>query len=147
MDFFGIGSLELILILIVLLIFVGPARLPGLVGAIGRGVRKLKEATTELSKDFEEMAEEVKDGGKEVSSAVRPAAGLTGELRDVTKEMVDVRKEINTALKSDAGLTRDLKKVSTESENVAKVTSTASKPAPEEEAAAQKEEGKVEEQG
>ncbi len=148
MDFFGIGSLELLLILFVLLIVVGPARLPEVVGAIGRGVRKFKEATNELSKDFKEMADEVKDSGKEVSSSVEPVAGLTDEIRDVAKEIEDVRKEVDTALKRDTGLTKDLKKkVSTESGNVAKQADTVTKPAQEEEASTHKEEGKVEEQG
>ena len=144
MDFFGIGPLELILILIVLLIVVGPAKLPEVASAIGRGMRKFRAATMELSKDFQEMAEEVKDSGKELSSTVGPVAGLNEELRDVAKEVEDVRKEINAALKSDTGLTKGPKKVSTESENVAKEASTAPEPTPEEESATQKEEGELE---
>ena len=79
MDFFGIGPLELLLVLIILLIVVGPARLPEVVSKIGKGMRMLKQATNELSNDFKEMADEVKDSGKEVSSALGPVAGLPGE--------------------------------------------------------------------
>ena len=101
MDFFGIGTLELILILIVLLIVVGPARLPEVAGAIGKGIRKFRAATTELSRDFKEMAEEVKDTENEVNSMMSPKIGLTGELNKVAGEIDNVRKEMNTALKSD----------------------------------------------
>jgi sec-independent protein translocase protein TatB len=144
MDFFDIGPLELFLIFVVLLIVVGPARLPEVVGAIGRGIRALKEATTELTNDFKEMADEVKDTGKEVSSTMEPVTGLPGELRDVAKEIDDARREINTALKTDMRLQSNLKKIATGSENVAKEADTAPKPAPEEEAATHKEDGEEE---
>ena len=147
MDFLGIGPLELLLILIVLLIFVGPARLPEIAGMIGKGIHKLKEATTELTNDFKEMADEVKDAGKEVNSTVKPSAELTEGLRDVAKEIEVARKEINTALKTDMGLTRDLKKVLTVSENVVKEANTVPKPVSEEEVSTREEEGGLEGQG
>ncbi|RLC91816.1 MAG: hypothetical protein DRI39_09615 [Chloroflexi bacterium] len=111
MDFFGIGPLELVLILIVLLIVVGPAKLPEVAGAIGRGMRKFREATTELSRDFQEMATEAKDVGKEVSDTVRPGSGLSNELKEVAKEIRDVGKEVRSALKPDEQLTRGLKEM------------------------------------
>lgn len=140
MDFFGIGPLELLLVLIVLLIVVGPAKLPEVAGMIGRGMRMLKEATTELTNDFKEMADEVKDTGKEVNGNVNPAGELTDGIRDVMKEIEDVRKELKSALQNDVGLTGRLKKIATGSENVAKETEDTPKPATEEEADTQKEE-------
>jgi TatA/E family protein of Tat protein translocase len=115
MDFLGIGPLELILILVVILIVVGPARLPEIAGAIGRGIRKFREATTELSKDFREMAEEAKDAEKEASAALEP----------------------------DTELTRDLKKMAGEIKDVTREASTALEPTPEEKVDTQKEEGKI----
>jgi len=146
MDFFGIGYQELVFVLIILLIFVGPEKLPKFAGMLGRGIRQLKEATTELSKDFQEMADEVKDAGKEVNSTVNPATGLTGELRDVAREIEDVRKEINTALKADMGLIKGLVKETIKSENVAKEESMAPNPVPAEEADTRKEEDNIERQ-
>lgn len=147
MDFFGIGTPELILVLIVLLIIVGPARLPEIASTIGRSVRKLKEATTELTNDFKEMADEVTDTGKEVDSNVNTAGELTEGIRDVAKEIEDVGKELKAALKNDVGLTGRLKKIATGSENVAKEADTAPKAVPEEEVSTQEEERGVEEQG
>ena len=72
------GSIrKFVAISIILLIVVGPTRLPEVAATIGRGMRKLRQATTELSKDFKEMADEVKDAEKEVSTALDPTTGLT----------------------------------------------------------------------
>jgi TatA/E family protein of Tat protein translocase len=141
MDFFGIGPLELILILLVLLIVIGPAKLPEVAGTIGRAIRKFREATAELSKDFKEMAEEVKDAEKEASTALDPTGGLSKDFKEMAKEVKDVRQEINTALKLDTGLTKDFKGMAKEIKDVTKEASSALGPTPEEEADAQKEEG------
>lgn len=143
MDFFGIGPLELILILLVLLIVLGPAKLPEVARAIGRGIRRFREATTELSKDFKEMAEEVKDAEKEVGTTLDPTGGLTKDFKEMAKEVKDVRQEINTALKLDTGLTKDVREMAKEIKDVSKEASTALDPTPEEEVDAQKEEGEV----
>lgn len=143
MDFFGIGPLELIVILLILLIVIGPAKLPEVAGAIGRGIRKFREATTELTKDFKEMAEEVKDAEKEVSTALDPTGGLTKDLKEMAKEVKDVGQEINTSLKLDTGLTKDFKEMAKEIKDVSKEASTALDPAPEEKSDAQKEDDKV----
>ncbi len=131
MDFFGIGSLELVLILIVLLIAVGPAKLPEVAGAIGRGIRKFKQATMELSKDLKEMADEVKDVEKEVTTTLKPDKGLTEDLKEVAKEINDVGKEIKTTLDPTKGLTRDFKEVGEEVKDVGKEVGTALNPTPE----------------
>ncbi|HJX69586.1 MAG TPA: twin-arginine translocase TatA/TatE family subunit, partial [Dehalococcoidia bacterium] len=134
----GIGLLELILILIVLLIIVGPAKLPEVAGTISRGIRKFRQATAELSKDFKEIAVEVKDVEKEVGGTVGHGAGLTGELREVAKEIKDGGKEISTTLKPDTGLTREFKEVAKEIEDVAKEVGTAPNSTPKEMAETQR---------
>lgn len=129
MDFFGIGPLELILILIVLLIVVGPAKLPEVVGTIGKGVRKFREATTELSRDFKEMADEVKDSSKEVESVVNTQTGLTSDLKEVAKEIEEVKKDINIALNPRKGLTSGLKEITKDITDVGQEIGKAAKEA------------------
>ena len=51
---FGIGFPELLLILAIALIVLGPKRLPDLARALGRGFSEFKRATEELKQTFEE---------------------------------------------------------------------------------------------
>lgn len=51
---FGIGFPELLLIMAIALIVLGPKRLPDLARALGRGFSEFKRATDELKTTFEE---------------------------------------------------------------------------------------------
>ena len=53
---FGIGFPELLLILAIALIVLGPKRLPDLAKALGRGFSEFKKATDELKQTFEAEA-------------------------------------------------------------------------------------------
>ena len=128
MNFFDIGPLEILLILVIALIVFGPDKLPQIAAAIGKGIRKLKEATTELSKDFQGMSDEVKDAGKETKGAVGPGGGLASDLGEVAKEIKDVGKEISADLKADVGLTGEFTEVGKGIQDVAREISTALKP-------------------
>jgi len=55
---FGIGLPELILIMAVALIVVGPQKLPELAKALGKGIFELKKAAASLKESFEEEDEE-----------------------------------------------------------------------------------------
>jgi sec-independent protein translocase protein TatB len=61
MDFLNIGPFELILILILAFLFVGPEKLPGMAAKAGRWYRSFRKATFDLSKSFsEELSTETK---------------------------------------------------------------------------------------
>lgn len=47
---FGIGTQELIVILIIALIVIGPKKLPEIGRAIGHGLREIKKTTDEIKK-------------------------------------------------------------------------------------------------
>lgn len=51
---FGIGMPELLLILGLALIFIGPKRLPDIARAVGRGMAEFKRATDEMKTSFHE---------------------------------------------------------------------------------------------
>ena len=51
---FGIGFPELLLIMALALIVLGPKRLPDLARALGRGLSEFKRATDELKQTFDE---------------------------------------------------------------------------------------------
>lgn len=68
MEFFGMGPLEILLILIVGLIAFGPGRLPQLARNLGKGIAAFKKATmdltAEVSKEFEKVEQEEKQPSK-----------------------------------------------------------------------------------
>lgn len=81
---FGIGMPELILILAIALIVIGPKKLPDLAKSLGRAMREFKKATSELkgSLELESEIKEVKGTFEDIQSDIkhsvledRPQAG------------------------------------------------------------------------
>jgi TatA/E family protein of Tat protein translocase len=72
---FGIGSTELIVILVVALLVIGPRKLPELARALGRGLAEFRKATSTVTEDLDNarimLEEEVRQavaGDKEPDS-------------------------------------------------------------------------------
>jgi sec-independent protein translocase protein TatA len=53
---FGIGPLELIIVLVIVLVVFGPKRLPDLGRSLGSGMREFKDSITASSKSDDEPA-------------------------------------------------------------------------------------------
>ncbi len=81
MNFLGMGPLELMLIVVLALIVFGPAKLPEIMGQVGRAIGDFRRATSELSDEFnrtiqaelnetKQTIEETKSALTEVRSAV-----------------------------------------------------------------------------
>ena len=64
MEFFGMGPLEILLILIVGLIAFGPGKLPQMARNLGKGIMALRKAAADIKEDvtreLEDLEEEVK---------------------------------------------------------------------------------------
>jgi TatA/E family protein of Tat protein translocase len=58
---FGIGMPELLLILGLALIVLGPKKLPELARALGKGMAEFRRATDDLKSEFRQMEREVDD--------------------------------------------------------------------------------------
>ncbi len=56
---FGIGMPELLLILVLALIVLGPKKLPELARALGKGMAEFRRATDELKEEFKQMEHEI----------------------------------------------------------------------------------------
>ncbi len=56
---FGIGMPELILILALALIVLGPKRLPEIARALGKGLAEFRRATDELKEEFRQVEQEI----------------------------------------------------------------------------------------
>ena len=72
---FGIGLPELIVIMIIALVVIGPSKLPDLAKAIGRGMAEFRKATQEIkdSLDLDDEIQEIKrDIVDSIDSVDRP---------------------------------------------------------------------------
>lgn len=86
---FGIGMQELIIILIVALIVLGPKRLPEIARALGRGIGEFKRATREV-KESVDLEGELRKIEQEVEES--PEAKGEKEAKE-EKETLKVEKE------------------------------------------------------
>lgn len=66
---FGIGMPELIVILVVALIVLGPDKLPEIAKSLGKGLSAFKKAADEIKGDIMEAAEETRTGPKKSEAA------------------------------------------------------------------------------
>ncbi len=73
---FGIGVPEMILILAIALIVIGPKKLPDLAKSMGRSIREFKKATTEF----------------------KESVGVDNELKDVKNTLDDMNKDIRNTV-------------------------------------------------
>jgi sec-independent protein translocase protein TatA len=55
---FGIGMPELIVILVILLIVIGPQKLPDIARSLGKGLAEFRRATDDFKRNVEETAKE-----------------------------------------------------------------------------------------
>jgi Tat protein translocase TatB subunit len=87
---FGIGMPEMILILAIALIVIGPKNLPSLAKSLGRAFGEFKRATSELKESIEintELADVKKafdEMNKSVKETVDDTVGFVDEVKDVS---------------------------------------------------------------
>ncbi len=101
---FGIGAGEMVIVAIVLLIAVGPGKMPGFMKAVGKGMREFRRASRELRKQsgiddlmredalgVRELQREIQRAGKE-APAPRREQKMTSEdiRREQPPEGVDI---------------------------------------------------------
>lgn len=103
MDIFGIGPMELILILIVALMVFGPDRLPQIGAKLGRAMRDMRKATRAISSEINATrdaimteAKPITDPLHEVADAAKSAGSLVSVAKNPGQALKDsVLKELN----------------------------------------------------
>jgi len=87
---FGIGTTELLVILAIALVVLGPKRLPELARSLGRGMAEFRRASSDMRREFLDVAEEARidpkasqqDASKEApSQAPQRSAGARTEAK------------------------------------------------------------------
>jgi sec-independent protein translocase protein TatB len=103
MDVLGIGFGELLLILLVALLIVGPEKLPKIARTIGRVSRQINQVSADFTKELKRETEEVEALGRGVKQAVaqslpnvevpHPDVSLTRMLKGESLSAEDTQKE------------------------------------------------------
>jgi len=73
---FGIGMPELIVIMVIALIVIGPKKLPDLARALGKGMAEFRKATQEIKESLE-MDEDIRDARQDLTDSI---SGIDKEL-------------------------------------------------------------------
>jgi len=93
-DFMGLGPLEILLVLILGFIFLGPEKLPGMAAKAGEWYRKFQKATFDLSKSVtEEIAKETKPIKEETTQLLEETRQLTEDTKQITEETKELIKD------------------------------------------------------
>ena len=102
MDFLGIGPLELLVILVIALIVVGPERLPEVARSIGKVVRYLTNVSKMVTSDWQrEIAAELDVDEKELRQMLTdPLAAAKSELTAAGSDLAAAGSDIQRALTS-----------------------------------------------
>ncbi len=111
MEFLGVGYQELLLILVLLLVVVGPERLPNVAYQIGRAVRQMQRYARAVRDEFSEeigyleeqyrtvkgeidtASESIRKTGADFDSELRSAVPKTGELPPLIPQLPETKNE------------------------------------------------------
>jgi len=83
---FGLGFTELLVILVIALIFIGPNKLPEVARSVGRGYRELQRAISGIKDEVEDFNQELKKEEKTGSEKHAEKSG-TGEAENREKKL------------------------------------------------------------
>jgi len=67
----GISGGEIIVVFLFILIFFGADKIPGFARTMGRTIRQVKDATSDIQRDIQNSVKDVKDEAKKTDTSVR----------------------------------------------------------------------------
>jgi len=70
MSFFGMGGMEIMVIMVVALIIFGPGKLPEIGAQVGKAVRDFRRTTNELTREFNDSTSEIRSTMDEMKGTV-----------------------------------------------------------------------------
>lgn len=112
---FHIGFSELIVVLLIAFLVVGPRDLPKVARWLGRMVKKLRKMISEIKREtgWDDLEKEFKDTQVEIDSelkALKEDADVTADLREASNELDQSLKGVRQGLESAERALRDAQK-------------------------------------
>lgn len=99
MEFLGVGYQELLLVMVVALIFVGPERMPAVAYQIGRAVRQMQRYARAVRDEFSEEISYVEEQYKTIKGEVDVTAqSLRNQQKKLEAEMKDATSGLDAPL-------------------------------------------------
>jgi TatA/E family protein of Tat protein translocase len=89
MNLFGMGSMEILVIMIVALIIFGPGRLPEIGAQVGKAVRDFRRATRDLTAEFQDSIDDVQATMGEMRATVDEMKRETEALASTIPSTID----------------------------------------------------------
>lgn len=80
MSFFGMGGMEIMVIMLVALIIFGPGRLPEIGAQVGKAVRDFRRTTNDLTREFNESTGEIRSTMDEMKGTMTQVERESREL-------------------------------------------------------------------
>ena len=77
MDFLGIGSTEILLIVLIAFVVLGPDRIPGVMRQLGKWLRQAREMTNNITRDY----------SSDIKSLTGEITALQNEIRGIQREL------------------------------------------------------------
>jgi TatA/E family protein of Tat protein translocase len=132
-EILGIGPMELLVILLLLLIVFGPERLPEIGAKLGKGVRSMRRATREFSEEIQHARDALENPTSQVTSPiqelVQPVQEIAQPFQDVKASALAISQAAK-AVRDPAQAIRDSVLQSVKGDQAATDSSPASPPSP-----------------
>ncbi len=84
LNFLGTG--EFILIAFVFLLLFGPDKIPGIARMLGRGIRKVREASDDIKKEIHASSQDVEELGSDVKSDLTDIQNIPDSVKRTVKK-------------------------------------------------------------
>ena len=82
MEIFGMGPLELLLIMVIALIVFGPGKLPEIAAGLGKGIRDFRNAASNMTKEVMDEFDASREKTERPGPSVSPVSKETYDKRD-----------------------------------------------------------------
>lgn len=90
MNLFGMGPMEIAVIMIVALVIFGPGKLPEIGGQVGRAVKDFRRATRDLTAEFQDSIDDVQSTIGEMKATVTDVRNETAALAATIPATLDI---------------------------------------------------------